>query len=328
MSSVTGTLRRLVLRIPQRATLVCRRGFRCGDDVVRDRIEAIGRTFVAGYHAALGTTDAERLAGHLDRTPAESRGWAYEGAGLGLAVADGLAPWRAPSLAAFLDGPGRDHAYMVHVGAGWALDRFRRHTWATLTGADPLLAWLALDGYGFRAGYFRWRRYERGGAAPAWLSEAGCRVFDQGLGRSLWFVGGADPAWIGTAIDAFAEARRADLWSGVGLACAYAGGVERAVVERVAARSGPHRSSVAQGAAFAAKARLRAKNPDPHTDLAVGILCGVSTADAAAVTDAVHDDLPGNGAIAAGEAYEQWRAGVRAKLAAALPARAVAETPA
>jgi len=47
---------------------------------------------------------------------------------------------------------------------------------------------------------------------------------DQGIGRAMWFVGGTDVELVATMIDKFPDHRRADLYSGAGLAATYAGG--------------------------------------------------------------------------------------------------------
>ena len=151
-----------------------------------------------------------------------------------------------------------------------------------------------------------------GGETPATLSGYARRAFDQGLGRSLWFCEGADPGRIALAIAGLAPERRADLWSGVGLAAAYAGGAGEAALEalpRLAGRFAPH---LAQGAAFAAKARDRAGNAAPHTALACRALCGMEAGEAARVTDEALDALPADGEV---PAFEAWRARVRARFA-------------
>ena len=51
---------------------------------------------------------------------------------------------------------------MMHVGLGWALARLRRSVTPYLAQLDPLLGWLAVDGYGFHEGYFDWPRYVEG----------------------------------------------------------------------------------------------------------------------------------------------------------------------
>jgi hypothetical protein len=130
---------------------------------------------------------------------------------------------------------------MAHVGAGWAFARLCRNIGRPLARLDPLLRWLAVDGYGFHEGYFHCHRYIERPTRPARLSGYALRVFDQGLGRSLWFVYGADIARISSAIATFTPERRADLWSGTALACSYAGGVERAAIEALREAAGPYR---------------------------------------------------------------------------------------
>jgi hypothetical protein len=271
-------------------------------------LEQIGQTFLQGYHTALEEDDFAVLAIRLNAGESELRGFAFEGAAMGLALLDFLMPWKKTRLQAFLDGPGATHVYMVHVGAGWVLARLRQRVERPLARLDPLLGWLAVDGYGFHEGYFHWPHYVRKQAVPKRVSGYARQVFDQGLGRSLWFVEGADVARIAATITAFSPARRADLWSGVGLACAYAGGVGCADVEALKVAAGPDTPQLAQGAAFAAKARQRAGNAADHTDQACQVFCGCSAEDAARLTDDALNDLPVDGAT---PAYEIWRQRIR-----------------
>ncbi|HEX6037099.1 DUF1702 family protein [Longimicrobium sp.] len=295
-------LRRLLGIDPAEATFA-RRGFTASTPAARERLEGVGLTFLDGYHAAL-EEDAGALGARLDATPSLLRGFAYEGAAMALALLDALTPWRRGRLAAFLRGAGAAHAYMVHVGAGWALARLRRRMDGVPRGMDPLLGWLAADGYGFHEGYFHPRRYADTRARPPRLSGYALNAFDQGLGRALWFVHGADPVRIGRAIAAFPPVRREALWSGAGLACAYAGGPDGDEAAGLASAAGANRAALAQGAAFAAEARRRAGNPAPHTNRACRILCGLSADRAAALTVTARDGLAPRGAL---PAYEVWR---------------------
>ena len=131
------------------------------------------------------------------------------------------------------------------------------------------------------------------------------RVFDQGLGRSLWFVDCAEPLRISDTIASFSRDRHADLWSGVGLAAAYTGTANRNQLETLRDESRDFRLHLAQGAAFAAKARQRAGNPTIHTDLACRIFCGITADDAAQVADEAMRGLNGD------EQYEIWRERIR-----------------
>jgi len=312
MSALLAPFRRRLFGIPARELAFERRGFRGSDPAMRTRLEQIGRTFAHGYHAALENDDLEVLVPRLNSVDLDLRGFAYEGAAMGLALLDFLTPWRRDRFRSFLQGAGGTHAYMVHVGAGWMLARIPGRVAPRLERFDPLLRWLVIDGYGFHEGFFHWRRYLEGQPAPARLTGYARRAFDQGLGRCLWFIEGGDAGRIPQAISAFPEPRRADLWSGVGLAVTYAGEVGQSNLVSLRESAGPHRPCLAQGAAFAAKARLRGGNLVPYTDRACMALCGLSATAAAQFTDDALQALPPDGAE---PAYEIWRQRVQAKLA-------------
>lgn len=275
-------------------------------------METVGRYFLEGYAAAAEAsrpTDAESA---LEDVPAGYRGFAYEGAAMAHAVRDGLPVGGRHHLSGFLGGRASRHVYMAYVGVGWAMARVPRFRWSSLYAADPLLRWLILDGYGFHQAYFHTARYVHGArprdAACPW--DAGdqawyaAHVIDQGIGRATWFVAGGDPDRVGRIFGEFAPDRRADLFSGAGLAATYAGGVARADLERLAELAGEHRPHLAQGAAFAAHARVFADLVMPYTELASEVFCGRSAAEAAKVPDEARADLPTTGRT---PAYAVWR---------------------
>jgi enediyne biosynthesis protein E3 len=296
-----------LLRIPPEEVTFARRHFRLPRESVRHRLERAGMSFLHGYHAALAGEGMESLTARLAEVELEFRGFAYEGAAMAIDLVDQLAPWRKPRLSMFLDGAGAPHTYMVHVGIGWSIARLPLRLESRLSGLDPVLRWLALDGYGFHEGYFHWPQYASATARPKRLGDYGLRAFHQGLGRSLWFVGGADPEWIAGAVAVFPQSRHGDLWSGVGLACAYAGGADAQEINRLRVAANQCYPHLAQGAAFAAGARSRAGNPAEHTELACQLLCNLSAQEAAAISDetrrhAQQDSAP---------VYEAWRRLVR-----------------
>jgi len=228
----SSRLRVRLLGIDPEETSFDRRGF-TGADAARARLELVGRTFVRGYRAALVDDTPSRLGETLDSVEAERRGFAYEGAAMALALLDQLLlSRRHRRFAAFIAGPASAHVYMAHVCAGWAFAQLRRGPRAT-QGLDPLLRWLAVDGYGFHRGYFGPSRHPLEHRAPMRFSGYSLRAFDQGLGRSLWFATGGDLTRATEAIGRFPPTRRPDLWSGLGLAVAYAG---RASSELLTAR--------------------------------------------------------------------------------------------
>jgi len=311
-----GGLWRFLFKIPPDETTLKKRGFRATTDTARHRLEQIGATFVAGYHAALEEKRPESLRARLEQTvELEQQGFAFEGAAMALTLLDLLLPGRRGRLNAFLAGPADHHAYMVHIGAGWALARLRRRAEPILQKLDPLICWLALDGYGFHEGYFHSDRSVEAQEVPSRLQGYARRVFDQGLGRSLWFVEGADVRAVKARVGSFAAERQADLWSGVGLAACYAGGVATTALQTLQEEAGEFRPHVAQGAAFAAKAREKAGTSTEQTETACRILCRLPAAEAVRWTDAAMEDLPQQGPAEAEPAFEVWRARLRERFA-------------
>jgi len=305
-----GTLRKLIFGISPTETTMVRRGFPVRDEKIKQHLEKIGRIFVQGYHAALLDPKPTALTARLAEIETEFQGFAYEGAAMGLTLLDILSPWRQHHLRDFLHGPGAPHAYMIQVGVGWALARLHRPVEGWLNRLDPVVKWLALDGYGFHEGYFDWPRYIENQVLPNRLSGYACRGFDQGLGRCLWFVKGTDVARIAATIAAFPAARQPDLWSGVGLACGYAGGVERQVIDALAHAAGAYHPQLAQGVVFAAGTRQKAGNPVPHTELACQVICGMSLDEAAHLFAVTGEALPTTGLE---PAFEVWRQRLQAQ---------------
>lgn len=310
--SLLGQARRRFLGLSPAEASFAKRGFLAGEEKARLRLEQIGITFLSGYHAALEATGFDSLARRLENVEAEFRGFAYEGAAMGLALLDCFTPWRRDRWSTFTARLANPHIYMMHVGLGWALARLRRSVTPHLTRLDPLLGWLAVDGYGFHEGYFNWPRYVERQAIPPQLNGYERRAFDQGLGRSMWFVKGANVAAVANAIDAFPPERRGDLWSGVGLACAYAGGCSRTAIESLRTAADEHFPALAQGVAFAAKTRQRAANLNSHTESVCRVICGRSAEDVAAVTDDALQDLHEEGEL---PVYEAWRRRIQNNLA-------------
>ncbi|HEC84487.1 MAG: hypothetical protein DRR08_14705 [Candidatus Parabeggiatoa sp. nov. 2] len=298
------SFRKRLFGISPEETTFSKRGFHAVSAEARERLENIGETFVYGYHAALLDDNPESLSQQLDTLPNERRGFAYEGAAMAMTLLDFLSPFNRNRFKRFAQGTGAHHIYMVHVGAGWAWARLHRNVNKALTALDPLFRWLAVDGYGFHEGYFHWQKTITQAIVPRHLSGYARHVFDQGIGRSLWFIKGADIEAIVNTINNFPAERQADLWSGLGLGATYAGGADETALTHLVKLSNDFRPQLAQGSAFAAKARTHAGNPTHHTAQACQIFCNSEVKTAAQVTDDALIDLPYDGPE---PAYEIWR---------------------
>ena len=308
-----GRIRHFLLGISADHASCTRRGFVVTERSRRERLEEIGRTFIEGYNAALRLGDPETMTPRFGAVAGELEGFAYEGAAMGFAVVDLISPWPRRRFLRFVARAARRHVYMAHVGAGWALARTSLRLAPRLGPLDPLLRWLVIDGYGFHAGYFHHHDAIDRQRRPSVVHGYTQNVFDQGLGRALWFVKGADIAGVTAAVRAFPQHRRADLWSGVGLAVAYAGGVGAEELAALFSAAGPYRLELGQGAAFAAKAREGAGNPADHTEDACRVFCRHDAAKAAAITDLALEGLDVTDSAAA---YAAWRANIRQRLGA------------
>jgi len=262
-----------------------------GNTAAWKKLETAVLAAIEGYHLTLDDSRLEVLVPRLEAIDAELRGYAFEGAAMGLTGIDMLMPWKH-RLQAYLNGAGSAHIYMVHIGIGEALALLRLRPEPFIMRLDPVLRWLALDGYGFHKGFFNPRRYVERQIVPGLLSPYARRIFDQGIGRAIWFLNGANVERVVCQIARFPEARRADLWSGIGVACAYAGGAGRTGIQTLQCRAGTYAPYLAVGAAVVAKGRQRAGNPAPHSDLACAVLCGTSSTTAARIVEVAFQELP------------------------------------
>jgi hypothetical protein len=307
---VIARIRKQIFGINPEEITFSRRGFREGNPAVKKRLEEVGGAFLLGYHAALLRGRAQGLEEQLEPLRPDFRGFAYEGAAMGLALLDWLTPWNRSRIPDFLKGAGDPHTYMVHVGAGWIMARVPGRIESFMDRFDPLLRWLLVDGYGFHEAFFHGKKYLNGGAVPRRVRGYAQRVFHQGFGRCLWFMEGGSVARIAESISRFSQEWFCDLWSGVGLASVYAGEISEAELMLLREKAGEFQPQLAQGAAFAAKARERVGNLTAYHDLACSILCGMNAHAAAAITDEQLENLPITGSV---PAYEIWRKRIQQK---------------
>jgi len=303
-----GALRGRLFGIANDEARVERRGFTVKTLDIAAHLEAIGFSFIDAYNDAITASSLPPLIARLEAVSPEWRGFAYEGAAMGLTIRDAVCP--GPSLwRAYVEGPALLHHYIAFVGRGWAFARLPgKIGWHIRKLAGPL-RWLVFDGYGFHQGFFDWPRTVDACKPDHGLHGYALRAFDQGLGRSLWFVRGMDADAISDAISRFDATRHGDLWSGVGLAATYAGGIPPDALLDLAQASGAHLPSLVQGAVFAAEARHRAGIVTRHTEVATRLLCAMSVADAAHIALRAKPDetLPDP----EGFHYEAWRRDIR-----------------
>ena len=314
-------LKRRLLGLSAREVTTERRRFQVDCPEKQGRIEAVGTFFLRGYHAALECSHRDQLCDALDREPPDYRGFTYEGAAMGVSLLDRLMPWRTAQYADFLGSTRNAFPYLTHVGLGWDLARIPGgvHRYCNnliepgsistdAASGNSLLACLALDGYGFHQSYFAWETYVKAKVEPRFLPPEALPVFRQGVGRSLSFVLGMDGDRIAQAISRFPSSHQADVWSGVGLALAYAGGLSGQEVGRLLSHAAKNGAALAQGVAFAAKARQRGGYVPEHTQLVCELVWRQTVECVAEITDVTLNELPLASKLSA---YAHWQERIR-----------------
>lgn len=325
MPSALGALRRFALSPAMSEVTFARRGFPGASAPAAPQLETIPQAVICGFEWGIEVRQQQELASRLDMVAAEVRGFAYEGATMACTIRD--ATGRGRRTRDLLDGPGRPHLFLAYIGIGFAMARLPRPLWPKVlpdlspSAYHPTMSWLAIDGYGFDRAYFDTRRWVDEQHVPRPHPWQDCpeyfqRAADQGIGRALWFIHGARVDGLDAAVRRFAEHRRADLWSGVGLAATFAGGCDATALKSLVVHAGEHRDELALGAVFAAKARDHAGFRPPHTEIATTELASLSVDDAVRLADdtAVHSSDQ-----RAVPPYELWRANIRSHLPSGPP---------
>ncbi len=281
-------------------------------------LEQVGKAFLEGYNQALVTRDVEALAERLVVTEPRLRGFQFEGAAMGLGIRDALSPFGGRLVQRLLStSAGESHHYLIHVGVGWAMARLPFFAGSLRRRLDPLLSGLAIDGWGFHDGYFSPRRSfkSQDTSGRRRLAQDQARCYDQGLGRSLWFVECAVPERIDAVISMFDPPRREDLWSGVGLAAAYAGGCDTPELDELVSRSGGAQGHLRQGFLFGVEARVASGIADNGTRSIAQQVLGLSLSEVSSLAhstleqsryDVAEDDTTAG--------YLTWRREVRRTL--------------
>jgi hypothetical protein len=317
--TIVGSIRGLVLAPSLQDVSFAGRGFSVAPSQATDRLEAIPHAVVCGFEWAIAAPDLTDLNRRLRLVDEEQRGFAYEGAVMAYTILDTVRGHRTRDL---LSGSGEKHILLAYIGIGFAMARLPRQLWKKVlpelpSRYHPTLSWLAVDGYGFDRAYFDTGRWVDRQEIPAPYPWQGCpdyflRAVDQGIGRALWFISGADEIKVGTAVGRFAASRQADLWSGVGLAATFAGGCPAEGLARLRRSAGVHSAELALGSVFAVKARTYAGFVPEHTVTAIEQLAGLSVANATALADRTEVERQGSGPL---PQYEIWRQRIRAHFA-------------
>lgn len=224
----------------------------------------------------------ENLSGLLSKLESENSEFlsvAYEAASMEFALMDFANGNSMQAWNAFM-ATSETHASQVHVGLGWAVAKEKPADLSFINNLYPRMQFRVWDGCGYYDGIFRQRQVVKNQLRPDYVPEKDLNAYDQGLGRSLWYSCKGDENKIPDMIRAFAPACHPDLWRGIGIACSYVGGCDKAALKALAGSAGKHSIQLGIGAAMVAKARVLSGCVTPDIALSCNEFCNTGIRDA------------------------------------------------
>ena len=258
---------------------------------IAERIELIVLTFQVGRKFAEEIMDPVDLVSQLNEVDEEFRSMAFEGASMAIAIQsieaeDGLLRWSE-----FLDSNPK-YATQIMIGLGWAIGEKDRNADVVMSGLDSMTQARALDGFGYFMGLFRRRISIRTQQIPDGIPEELQMAFDQGIGRSLWYISKGDLEMLERMMNAFPEYRQKHMWRGIGVACPVVGGCDANHLNKLMDLAGDFAIQLKTGCILAAKSSVEAGAKNRFLDDACELWLNRSKVDAKRLTEAEAESYP------------------------------------
>ena len=132
---------------------------------------------------------------------------------------------------------------------------------------------MAFDGVGYYYGLFKGRLTLKSKQLPDEVEGENLQGFDQGLGRRLWYATKGNVDEVNALLQSFSPNRHADLFRGIGIACAYVGGNEESDLKCLLKISGEHYKQLQTGVLLAAVSRIASNTVNTSINNACQIIC-------------------------------------------------------
>ncbi len=279
------------------------RGFDLAEKSHEERLESIGKTFLRGYNLILSVRSLAAFEQAMAEEPALLRGFFVEGGAMGSALVDSI-PFRRPMLGKFRERFEARYPLLVNAGTGLAMSKLSWREKAIVGALDPFYRWMAYDGMGYHNVYFQQEKTLN--RPKRKLEGYASRAYDQGVGRGIWFVSGADIGKAAALAGSMAADRQADIWSGIGLASCYAGPADDNVFLDGYRLAGPNGEWFAQGIALACSARISDQSMPETIRAAIKTLWGMEPEALAALVEELRQSNAA-GTRSDRPRYEAWR---------------------
>lgn len=221
---------------------------------IAKNIETVVSTFQKGLSLSEQEFGLDELISKLNQFEPRYRSVAFEGASMGVAIQNSLGTWNKYAKAA------EKHATQVHIGLGWAIAEGQMNLASTLSEIEPDFQVKVLDGYGYWHGLFRRRLTIRTQTIPKNITSEYQSGFDQGIGRTIWYITKGEVAKVVNIINHFSEDRRANLWQGIGVASTYVGGCSDELIGELKSASSEFKKNFETGIESAESSLKRAQS--------------------------------------------------------------------
>lgn len=276
-----------------------------------DELRATSDIFLKGLFRGLSGNHVLAEAAAFAAGELQYLGVFLEGNAMGLALSDHLTPAKHKRWDTLRSEIETRHPYEIHTALGMALGLFGGKV-ETTNSITSLWQWFVVDGLGFQQGLLHPDKFiERRIRTRRSLSIQGSKVFDQGLGRSIWFHAAGDVQRACEAVEKFDKERQEDLWVGVGVAVSHVGNLPEASLTYLRARSDKYAANFAVGIAIGAHVRHLNGTGKEVTDNACRIVAGVSAAEAATIVGDAATAVSGN---TTGDIHIRWQETISRKL--------------
>lgn len=250
---------------------------------VAARMTKIMRIFIQGQSLAENGSELELIDKQLNEIENEYRSVAYEAASMAIAMNDFESGDNLKRWYDFSKKYGGKHSPQIHAGLGWAIAQKGISLTDILINIEPLMRCRVADGCGYYEGIFRQQSALKNKIIPDAYSKY-TLGYDQGIGRSVYYSAKGDIEKIPRIINEFPETRQADVWRGVAIACAYVGGCDEKMLNRICALSGRHYKQLLVGAALVSIARHDAGSVTHYVQSACKIWCNSNFSEVVAKT--------------------------------------------
>ena len=253
-STLMGKLRLWFFGLGPKSLLPAKRILHKQDAMLGTDLFKSIEAFTEGYHMGLEACNVPSLIHALETKSSYGKVFAYEGAGMAMALRRAL-PFGSKVLWQTFLGAASSQYGMIFAGVGMLFAKVPMSFSRYMRKLEPLpherFRTTVIDGLGFAQGFFYPEKTLDAQIIPAGIKGCQSEAFDHGVGRSLWFSTRGDSDKIKLIIDRFAESRRSFLWRGIGFACCFAGGFEKEHINSLCAAAGRFQNDLAVGAAFA-----------------------------------------------------------------------------